>query len=302
MKLKEIHSSDLTANCMRYVQLRFEGKTRPVATGALFRGLVCGEALRMMHERVLHDAKAEELALYSPLVTEAVALVRATLDKEGRKLSDACERDINETINDVGELCESYWRKWRSKFVKCELLGCEVPVRWKYAPRYPEFASHIDLLIRDERGNLVFIDWKLREEAPTWQYLTRNMQFGCYYGACLEGKFLLSDGLTKEWKHIGEESRGVWLHCNHLAPFKRKTRCEDDRGMEQEFNKGDERPNRMSWREVEYAPSTAIEDIRGELMMRVKMMKKDLFPTNPDPIGCSLCEAEAFCSRFDMVL
>ena len=93
----------------------------------------------------------------------------------------------------------------------------------------------------------------------------------------------------------------MWLHVNHLAPFGRKTKCEDDRGMEREFVKGDDRPTRMSWREVEYH-SYSIEMIRGQLMERVRLLKRDIFPSNPDPVGCTLCEAESFCPRFDTVL
>jgi hypothetical protein len=301
VKIKEIHSSDLTAGCMRYVQLRLQGKVKPVATGALFRGLVAGEALRYLHERVLHDASASDPALFTPFVTEAIDSVRKTLKDEGRQISEATEASMSDTASDIAMFCENYHRKLKARFARCQFLGCEVPVRWKFAPRMPEFASHIDLLLRDEAGRLVFLDWKLRETAPTWHYLSRNMQFGCYFGCCLEGKFLLNDGLSTEWKHIGEESRGVWLHVNHLAPFGRKTTCEDDRGIEREFVKGDDRPMRMAWREVEYSPG-AVENIRAELMMRVKMMKKDQFPTNPDPVGCSLCEAESFCTRFDMLL
>lgn len=300
MKIKEIHSSDLTASCMRFVQLRLQGKVHPIATGALFRGLVAGEALRYLHERHLHG-KSEEPAMFTPIVSEAIDSVRKTLAEEGRKTSEAVDASMSETISDIGMFCENYYRKFRDRFSRWALLGCEVPVRWKFAPRMPEFASHIDLLLRDDHGRLVFVDWKLRETAPTWHYLSRNMQFGCYFGCCLEGRFLLNDGLTTEWKHIGEEARGVWLHVNHLAPFGRKTTCEDDNGNQREFAKGDDRPVRMSWREIEYSHG-AIENIRAELMMRIRMMRKDQFPTNPDPIGCSLCEAESFCTRFDMLL
>jgi hypothetical protein len=58
----------------------------------------------------------------------------------------------------------------------------------------------------------------------------------------------------------------------------------------------------MTWREIEYSRHTAVEDIRAELMMRARMIQRDVFPKNPDPIGCSLCEAESFCTRFDTVL
>jgi len=301
MKLKEIHTSDLTASCPKFVQLRLQGKIRPAATGALFRGMVAGEALRYLHERVLHDGSADAPSLFTPFVVEAVDSVKKTLASEGRVPTDAVEASMSETISEIGMLTENYFHRFKERFAKSQFLGCEVPVRWKYAPRMPEFASHIDLLIRDASGQVVFIDWKLRENAPTHHYLARNMQFACYHAAILEGKLLLSDGLSSEWKGIGEQSRGVWLHVNHLAPFGRKTKCEDDRGMEREFNKGEERPLRMSWREVEYAPS-AVEEIRGALMQRVKMMQKDIFPTNPDPIGCTLCEAESFCPRFDTIL
>jgi hypothetical protein len=300
VKIKEIHSSDLTASCMKFVQLRLQGKLRPAATTALFRGLVMGEALRYLHERVLHNG-SEEPALYTLLVNEAVATVRKTLTDEGRTPTDAVETNMNEIVSDIGMFMENYYQRFKERFAASQFLGCEVPVRWKFAPRMPEFASHIDLLIRDRNGMLVFIDWKLREQAPTHAYLSRNLQFASYYGCCLEGKFLLNDGLSSEWKRFGEESIGVWLHVNHLAPFGRKTKCEDDRGMEREFVKGDDRPTRMSWREVEYH-SNSIEMIRGQLMERVRLLKRDIFPSNPDPVGCTLCEAESFCPRFDTVL
>lgn len=302
MKIKEIHSSDLTASCMRYVQLRLQNRTKPIAATALVRGMIAGEAVRLLHEKHgIHDERASEPALFAPIVNEAASIVRRTLVEEGRVLSDAAEAGMSEIVSEVGEVADAYWRRLRPKFVGTTLYGCEVPVRWKYAPRMPEFASHVDLLYRDREGRLTFVDWKFRQDAPTYHYLLRNMQFGCYHAACLEGKFLINDGLSEEWKGFGEVSQGVWLHLPHLLPFGRKTRCEDDRGYETEFNKGDDRPIRMAWRLVEYAP-TAVEDVRSELLMRVKMMKRDVFPTNPDPVGCSLCDAESFCKRFDSVV
>lgn len=301
MKIKEIHSSDLTASCMRFVQLRLQGKTRPAATGALFRGLVAGEALRMLHEEHLHGGDTVEPALYAPIVTRAVGIVKKTLSDEGRSPTEAVETSMSETISDITSYLELYYDRFGSRFKECEFLGCEVPVRWKFAPRYPEFASHIDLLLRDRAGRLVFVDWKLRETAPTHAYLLRNMQFACYHAALLEGKVMLTDGLSSEWQHLGEQSTGVWFHVNHLSPFGRKTKCEDDHGVEREFQKGDHRPLRMAWRIVEYSGG-AVEQIRSELIDRVKMFRKDHFPMNPDPIGCTLCEAESFCRRFDTVL
>lgn len=300
MKLKEIHSSDLTASCMKYVQLRFAGKTRPAATTALFRGLVSGEAMRLLHERHLHGK--QEPDLYSALVQESCDLVRKTLASEGRAITEAVEKNMSEILSDIGEVAENYRKRFAAKFERWTLLGCEVPVRWKFAPRMPEFASHIDCLLRDEHGQLVVLDWKYRDQSPTYHYLSRNMQFACYYASCLEGRFLLNDGLTTEWTHIGEESRCVWVHLPNLFPFGRATVCENDRGMETQYKKGDERPIRMTWREIEYSRHTAVEDIRAELMMRARMIQRDVFPKNPDPIGCSLCEAESFCTRFDTVL
>lgn len=300
MRLKEIHSSDITASCPRYVQLRLKGQVRPAATTALFRGLMAGEAMRILHERHLHGK--DEPPLYSAVVQEACDMVRATLVKEGRMLTDAVERNMSEILSDVGEVTENYRRRFAAKFEKWTLLGCEVPVRWKFASRMPEFASHIDCLMRDEHGALVVIDWKYRDQSPTYHYLSRNMQFACYYASCLEGRFLLNDGLSMEWTRFGEEARCVWLHLNNLFPFGRATTCENDRGMETQYKKGDERPIRMTWREIEYAPTTSIEDIRSELMSRARMFQRDVFPMNPDPVGCSLCEAESFCKRFDTII
>lgn len=256
--------------------------------------------MRILHEQYLHGQ--QQVALFAPVVVEASSIVKKTLESEGRVLTPAVEQSMGETIEDIVSICTDYVERLGPKFEKWTLLGCEIPVRWKYAQRFPEFASHIDAMFRDERGNLVIIDWKLRDTAPTYAYLSRNMQLACYYACALEGKFLLSDGLSSEWKSFGEESRCVWVHLNHLQKFGRKTKCEDDRGMEREFSKGECRPIRMTWREVEYANTTAVEDIRSELILKARMIKNDTFPTNPDPIGCSLCEAESFCTRFDTVI
>lgn len=301
MKLAEIHTSDLTASCMKFVELRLKGKVRSAAPSAMFRGMVAGEAMRILHERHLHGNGVDP-GMFTPIAVESADSVRSTLDSEGRILTDAVVAAMADVIKDTADLAERYYARFKDRFARCQLLGCEVPVRWKFAPRMPEFASHIDLLFRDETGQLVFLDWKLRETAPTWHYLTRNLQFGCYYASCIEGRMLLSDGLSSDWKMIGERPRGVWLHLWHLLPFGRKTVCEDDRGFEREFARGDERPTRMSWREVEFASDICtVEEIRRQLIERCKMYKADVFPANPDPVACSLCEAESFCPRFDML-
>jgi hypothetical protein len=301
MRLKEIHSSDLTASCPKFVELRLKGMTRPAATTALYRGLVAGESMRLLHERHIHGGT--EPALYSMLVSEAAAIVDATLAAEGRLKTPAVEASMSDVVTDVASACEKYWMKLQPRMSKWTLLGCEVPVRWKYAPRYPEFASHIDCLLRDENGGLVVIDWKWKAESPTYQYLARNMQMACYYACCFEGRFLLNDGLSTEWVSLCEEPRMVWLQLPALLPFGRKTRCEDDKGMEVEFSRGDDRPIRMAWKEIEYGhlPST-VDDIRAALMQRARMFKNDIFPQNPDPVGCTICEAESFCKRFDTIV
>lgn len=301
-RAKEIHSSELTSDCMKRVELRLQGKSVPIAQTAMFKGLVAGETMRIIHEKAgIHDTGAEAPALYTPIVAEAIDIVRKQLADEGRQMSDAVEKSMSEIISEIGEIADSYWTRLRPKFAGSTLLGCEVPVRWSYAPRLPQFASHIDLLYRNQHGNLVFCDWKLRDVSPTYHYLSRNMQFAAYHGALLEGSVMLTDGLSSEWKRLAEPSVGVWIHLGALMPFGRKTRCEDDRGMEREFAKGDPRPVRMSWKEIEY-DRNAIERIRSEIMCRAKMIRGKVFPMNPDPQGCMLCECESFCQRFDMVV
>lgn len=301
-RAKEIHSSELTADCMKRVELRLQGKAVPVAQTAMFRGLVAGEVMRILHEKHgIHDPDAPDPALYTPIVAEAIESVMKTLADESRTVSDAVEKSMSEVISDIGHLADAYWTRMRPTFSGTTLLGCEVPVRWSYAPRLPQFASHIDLLYRSKSGALVFADWKLRDTSPTHHYLARNMQFAAYHGSLLEGSVMLNDGLSSEWKRLAEPSVGVWIHLAGLFPFGRKTRCEDDRGFEREFAKGDQRPMRMVWREVEY-DSNALEQIRSEIMCRAKMIRGKVFPMNPDPQGCMLCESESFCRRFDMVV
>ena len=55
------------------------------------------------------------------------------------------------------------------------------------------------------------------------------------------------------------------------------------------FAKGDLRPTRQVVRKVEYVPAQA-DTLKEELRTRVRMVRAGVWPMNPDPVGCGLCQ------------
>ena len=147
------------------------------------------------------------------------------------------------------------------------------------------------------KGRIIVFDWKWRAEQPSHQYLARNMQFALYYMMVKYGNLKCGpEGF--EWVDFGEPPVLVWFHLSSLKPYSRRTTAFNDQGEEQEFVKGDWRPTRSILYRVEYDPEQE-PNIISELQMRGKMIENDIFPLNPDPVSCRICDAEAFCTRFD---
>jgi hypothetical protein len=326
IRIAEVHSSDLTASCARYVFHRHAGETRPAATGALFEGLLFGEACRIIHDAdnwpaYTGDHAAEYVAA---VVAEATSRVTATLDSENRSLSDSVAARIatGDLQEGIAESVTSYCQRLGPLFAECTHIGCELPIRCDLPfvqhggiddgkKRVMPFASHLDLLVRDtngaltgQPGKLVMLDWKYRDDAPTRAYLGRYEQFLAYWYAVRHGAVCITPSAPTDdfsWCHFAEWPVCIWLHAKHLAPFKRATKAKDDNGIDVEYKKGDTRPLSNVLRWVPYLPSQA-PGIMADIATKLAMFEAQLFPKNPDPIGCHLCEAQEFCRRVDAAL
>lgn len=275
MKIADIHSSDLTAACLRAVQLRHEGKIVAEYTSALYRGQLAGEVLRRVHE----GRWAGDL---STAILDAHKAVEANAKAENRPITQAVEKNRTDTWAEVQKAVEFYRERFREYFARCKFIGCELPIRAEIDGR--QFASHLDLLFRDPEGQLCVWDWKWRQDSPTFAYLARNLQLAMYTLSVRHGAVMLDD----DWIEFGEWPRIAWVHLPNLMPY----------GRSGEWGKkGEHRPEEKIVRWLP-AHSQWESKIRAEFALRGRMMEEDLWPTNPDPVGCELCESRMYCQPF----
>ncbi len=295
MRLAEIHSSELTASCLRKVRHRLNGEVEAVATTALYRGLVAGRCCELFHEMGFDQDP-------SSVTVAAAADIQKQLAHENRMLSESVENNRQDILAEVTMVADLYRERFGPLFERCTFIGAEVPARLSFDGL--DFASHLDLVVRDAenvfgygRNRIIVFDWKWRMEQPSHQYLARNMQFALYYLMVKDGKLKCGpEGF--DWVDFGEPPVLVWFHLPSLKPYSRRTTAYNDQGEEQEFVKGDYRPRRSILYRVEYDENQD-QAIRDELVSRAAMIENNVFPLNPDPVSCRICEAEAFCTRFD---
>lgn len=290
--IRELHTSDLTAACLRAVQLRHEGKVVGEMPTAMYAGNVFGEAVANLHRVGNWSPSPAEIR---KMVEAAVAFVDATAEKENRPLTDAVKAGFSDTIADTCDLVRLYAQRFGSLFSASKLIGVEVPIRWTFAVDDDpvEFASHLDLLYRDPNGILTVWDWKRREDAPTLAYLARNMQLNTYALAVRYGEVLIGSGGEQEWTAMDEWPAVAWLHANNLWPYTRATTARED-GVEVQYKKGDHRPLNRVLYVNDFDPETE-SVVMDELATRVRMMRAGHFPTNPDPVGCHICGSKRWC-------
>jgi hypothetical protein len=274
---------------------RLNSEVQGVATTALYRGLVAGRACELLHQQGFHSDPSE-------IVVCAASDVQKTLAEENRMLSEAVENNRLDILAEVTDIINLYVERFGQRFERCHLIGTEVPAR--YSLDGIEFASHLDLVVRDKenvfgygKDRIIVFDWKWREDQPSHMYLARYMQFALYYLMVKKGSLKCGpEGF--EWIDFGEAPVLVWFHLPSLKPYSRRTTAFNDAGEEQEFVKGDHRPLRSILHRVEY-DANQDHRIEEELRMRATMIENDVFPLNPDPVSCRICDAEAFCTRFD---
>lgn len=286
--IPEIHTSDLTANCLRSVELRILGKRETSMTSALYLGQLFHAAVRNWHEY-----KAET---FDGCTLLAQTSVDSGASDEGRPLTPAVQADRGDHAATVSKWLARYAQVFETyfplQFPDGHTVYCEVPIRLtlEIDGIDQEFASHLDALILSPDGSVTVLDWKTGQDAPTHSYLSRHLQLGLYWLAVKYGRIMIGG----EWRKMEREPRIYWVHVRNLSPYARAgTYKEGD--TEISYGKGDFRPNHKIFQGVEINSETAI---MNELVLRTRMIRAGMFPTNPDPIGCHLCESNKYCQTF----
>ena len=298
MRLAEIHSSELTGSCLRKIYHRLNGEVTGATTTALYRGLVAGRAMELLHQQEF-DSDPSEITI------EAAADTQKTLASENRILTEAVEQNRGDILAEITGAVHLYQDRFGPLFKRCSLIGTELPCR--ITVDGTDYASHLDLMVRDVHNvfghgkeRLLVFDWKWREQLPSYSYLARNMQFALYYLMVKDGSVLVYPKAgDMGWVEFNESPTLIWCHLPNLKPYNRKVICKNDSGEEQQYVRGDLRPTRSLLHSVTYDDKHCGR-ITDELKTRAKMIKNDIFPLNPDPVSCRICDAEAFCTRFDM--
>lgn len=279
--IQEFHTSELTANCLRSVYHRHKGETESSMTTALYRGLLAGAALEFLHGKHL------DRNLCMTAVNQAAAKVEHVAQDENRPLSDSVTANLADIHAEVFKVCEFYCGRFADPFAKCRIIGTELPIRCDIDVdgEAIHFASHLDLLFRHPDSSLVFDDFKWREETPTAQYLARNLQFAMYAYALRFGEVQTPDG---EWVSFAIWPIGRWIHLPGLKPYARNG---------PDYKAGEHRDIDKIIRTVPFDDSSEAP-ILNEFAQRVRMARANFWPTNPDPVGCHICDSRMFCTQF----
>lgn len=297
----DLHSSDFTASCLHEMALKRQGHYIADMPRAMYRGNWAGKVLEHLHRDNHWDDDS-----FVSAVRWATTDVQDDLVKEKRQLTQSVIDNREAIHKETAKICQQYMIRFGPRFKECKLIGCELPIRWTL--EHPSLdkpascASHLDLLFRDPKGvwgrgenRLIWWDWKYREEVPTFDYLGRNQQFIMYQLGLYEGQVMIGD----DWIDFGEWAASAWIHLPNFKVYEKKTKGKDDDGNPCVYLKGDSRPDRSIIRWTNFRRDRAPQ-MKEPLAVRARMVQLDLHPTNPSPIGCSICQSRDWCERFDI--
>jgi hypothetical protein len=285
VSLVQLQTTELSSPCLHAAYLKGQGFVSKDMAQALYVGQLWHQAARIVHEQARWDADEA-----GSIVIEAMPLVRQAAIAEGREPTEVLIRDEDEYAAQVAEWLGQYQLRFAERFKRYELIGCEVPVRWSTLvdDEIAHFASHIDLLFRDDSGQPVVWDWKTVDKPVTRAYLSRNIQLGMYAIACEFGKVMIGG----HWEQMRQQAAIYWVHIRNLNVFKKATTAVTDSGEAVQYKKGDTRPENSILRECLYVTPKCFVD---EFATRVRMKRLNLHPRSPDPTGCHLCESAHAC-------
>lgn len=275
----EVHTTELTASCMKAVQLRHEGKVLGETGQALFKGVVGHEVLRRMHLGLEIDDNPATIAYWA-------------VDQQKRENMPCSQSVIANMLDYVAEVFAATEQYKQRLLANTVTIGCELPVRATIEIDGEEvnFASHIDWLGKVD-GVLTVRDWKFREERATRYYMQRNMQMAAYWWVLRNGQV----NIGGEWFTMQQDVQVELIDMWNLKPYGKKTSGIDDNGEPREFQKGDTRPLHSIVHRGNFKDEGAF---LSEFATRVRMMRAGLWPTNPDPQGCMTCQSRTACPVF----
>ena len=298
----ELHTSDFDP-CPLRASLRRGGNFDGTAGTALVRGLIVHSVLELIHRH--SDSNRLEA-----LLKLATMNTMTQLEEEGRMPSDSVTNNIESICMDVYKISELYRERVYPITKKWTLLGCEVPVYWQLRDDI-HLSSHLDALFINEEGRPIVWDWKWREAAQaSMSDLSRSMQLACYFALLSSCDGLMQ--LDKQPDGWGDNGDGwyhmvggmpvpkvAWVALPSLKPYSRQTTTMDDEGKRVVFPRGADRPLSRVIRYINFLASEEnIEKIKAAAIGRADLLMGDCVPANPQ--GCSHCECEAWCPRFDM--
>ena len=292
--VEEIHSSHLTATCMRRVQLTAQGKRIGATETAKYRGLLA--------HKVLAKWFSGQFAIgnFPPDLARSCHMeVKTEAERDNEPLSQAVIDNAGQIHVEVGRLCDTLTSRWVQFHQGWKCIGAELPIRWDM--ELPGFdapvpiASHLDLLFKTPSGYAV-VDIKTGEDDPSPHYLNRNPQLASYFLALRHGA-IQTDAEFDLWETIGEYPTVYWMHFNAVAPYSRKTKAADENGELREYAAGEHKPWHRIMRACDFQPEMEGQ-ILADIATRVKMFEAGLFPPTPDPIGCRVCDCNYHCPSY----
>ena len=296
----ELHTSDFDP-CPARTLLKRDGKFSGESGTALVRGLVTHKALEIMHIA----AKSELPTTVTSVVNAAVPIIMSELEEQGRVTSESVDSNMDKMVKEIHTIVSRYKERMLPLAERYNVLGVEVPIYWELSEDV-HLSSHLDLLMHDpESDTIIAWDWKWRKDSLAVTDLSRNMQLACYW-ACLKGtgQIQVDCKIPESWEYSGEgwvtpKSENVlvsWIDLPSLKPYSRAVTTYED-GNAVQHKKGDDRPLDRIIRTPIFHDSQ-INNIRNAALTRADLIMNRIPLYIPQ--GCSHCECEAWCPRFDM--
>jgi hypothetical protein len=239
------------------------------------------------------------------------------MEMEGRTPSDSVTNNLDAIVKEIHGVVEAYRRRVYPISKKWTLCGVEVPIYWQLRDDV-HLSSHIDALFVNDEGRPIIWDWKWREAAgAAMADLSRSPQLACYWAFLASGEGMVKlpeENVAKldkmfNWAREGDGwtyppdgtdvPQVAWVDLPSLKPYSRATVGIDDAGRSVRFVKGDDRPLSRVIRNIGFCSANdSVKKIKALALSRADMLLAEEVPAIPQ--GCSHCECEPWCPRFDM--
>lgn len=303
----EWHTTDLGEPCMHRVKLRLQGRIDGETAGALW----LGNAVHAAMERLwLADWNAIDEAAIDMLCVRSASDADGKAKKEQRPLSYAMRAGMNsDTRADqealLRKIVGNYFTKMLPDREKMHVLGVEVPLRCTLDVEHidgsivpEEFATHCDLVWRDENGRLFIDDFKTEEEVPTPAYLARWPQGSFMWLWTRLGEMRFETEMGPVWIPQEQWPTVRWVHMRNFREYEKKTTVTID-GEQHTFNKGESRPLSKCILVPNWTPALE-QRTRNYISERVRAGRAGFWMKSPHKQACQYCDSRAYCEPFTL--